>query len=608
MDLPAIRTAVKSWEKTFKSQYGRDPTKDDIKQDPSGIAKQYALYRQLSKASGSSSQSQSHRLPSSSSAASRSSNGESSRPTTTPRVRPMNEHPTTPTPPARRRSSAAESIADIPSRNLKRTASKAALQPHPSSPPSLLSSSRPSFITPKKPRPSYSGPVVDPNPLNPFASPSKSATKSIEATSPFIHASSPRKLKEVIQANSLRKVRERESAKAEITPRTRARKRLKGEWVEDTPIKDKAPRRRRGEGRSVVDQGDDGFGREASIRGRMKMIEEDRLAVEAESDDELGPSPVKRPAGMLRAFTELLGESDRPVVKLNGVSDAQRQPSREKSGRLDSLGGSSKDEQGKERAEAVRSISQESGVSPSHPGQPEHRISIAPPSPPVEVLPPPSPDPEIETAISIPTPSRSQARTKVLSLSDDEIDEWDPEAGPIRHRVVITGTRRVPAVRRSSSDEYDEVSASEDGDENDQDHDHDRDLEEAPPPLVEGTTATSPSSPSSASLAPPLMSVLSLHSPSRKKQGQLNDLRVKAIFNPRDATRLKALRKGQEIYVSGEIDNAAEEEDVIGLYEVGMVAESLGDEAREGDDDWDSENEGWKRDTAGLGLDDDDGW
>lgn len=37
MDLPAAKAIVKKWEKGFKSQNGRDPTKEDIKQDPSGI-------------------------------------------------------------------------------------------------------------------------------------------------------------------------------------------------------------------------------------------------------------------------------------------------------------------------------------------------------------------------------------------------------------------------------------------------------------------------------------------------------------------------------------------------------------------------------------------
>jgi hypothetical protein len=37
MNLPQVKTAVKVWEKAFKAKYEREPTKEDIKKDPSGI-------------------------------------------------------------------------------------------------------------------------------------------------------------------------------------------------------------------------------------------------------------------------------------------------------------------------------------------------------------------------------------------------------------------------------------------------------------------------------------------------------------------------------------------------------------------------------------------
>jgi hypothetical protein len=37
MDLPTVKAAVKSWEKSFKAKNGREPTKEDIKRDPSNI-------------------------------------------------------------------------------------------------------------------------------------------------------------------------------------------------------------------------------------------------------------------------------------------------------------------------------------------------------------------------------------------------------------------------------------------------------------------------------------------------------------------------------------------------------------------------------------------
>ena len=37
MDLPTVKASVKAWEKAFKASHKRDPTKDDIKRDSSGI-------------------------------------------------------------------------------------------------------------------------------------------------------------------------------------------------------------------------------------------------------------------------------------------------------------------------------------------------------------------------------------------------------------------------------------------------------------------------------------------------------------------------------------------------------------------------------------------
>lgn len=45
MDLSAVKAAVKTWEKSFKAKHGRDPTKEDIKTDSSGIC-EFLLGRQ----------------------------------------------------------------------------------------------------------------------------------------------------------------------------------------------------------------------------------------------------------------------------------------------------------------------------------------------------------------------------------------------------------------------------------------------------------------------------------------------------------------------------------------------------------------------------------
>jgi hypothetical protein len=43
MDLPTVKASVKAWEKAFKAQHKRDPTKDDIKRDSSGIGEHHGV-------------------------------------------------------------------------------------------------------------------------------------------------------------------------------------------------------------------------------------------------------------------------------------------------------------------------------------------------------------------------------------------------------------------------------------------------------------------------------------------------------------------------------------------------------------------------------------
>ncbi|KIJ65011.1 hypothetical protein HYDPIDRAFT_27745 [Hydnomerulius pinastri MD-312] len=54
-DLATVRTEVKAWERDFRSRYGRDPSVQDIRDQPA-IAEKYKLYKKLSKATSSSSQ------------------------------------------------------------------------------------------------------------------------------------------------------------------------------------------------------------------------------------------------------------------------------------------------------------------------------------------------------------------------------------------------------------------------------------------------------------------------------------------------------------------------------------------------------------------------
>lgn len=43
MELAEVKARVKAWEKAFRAQQGREPTKDDIKRDDSDIGEWNAL-------------------------------------------------------------------------------------------------------------------------------------------------------------------------------------------------------------------------------------------------------------------------------------------------------------------------------------------------------------------------------------------------------------------------------------------------------------------------------------------------------------------------------------------------------------------------------------
>ncbi|WVW80068.1 hypothetical protein I302_102041 [Kwoniella bestiolae CBS 10118] len=699
MDLPTVKAAVKSWEKSFKAREGRNPTKEDIKADPSDIASQYALYRKLSKSSSS----QSLHPPSSSTAIP--SSASSSQYRSTPRTIPSSEYPTTPTPPSRRvsgsffgtgpsSSQAGPSRSNSSSNNnsqssktngqiggegksLKRKASKSIISspPHPiPTSSSSTSTSRTLFSTPKKK--AYTGPIHDPNPINPFTT-SQTPTKSPFPTptngtglqreksfsSPFIHASSPKKLKEVLEANSLKKVKER-SGVPEITPRTRARKRLKGEEVEDTPLKERQPRRKRGQARLREEplEDEEGTFLKPGI-GRGSVFDE-------EDEEELGPSPIKVvQLGRGRGFTSLFGEGEvdedddedgLPMTgghitsRLNGVAENQAvdKGKGKSASRVVKKGISKSTSNG--NGNGIMNFFNRTGSKPSLPkrqdinsesidekaieaksASPNPEVSTSVPS--IEIQSPPlleptpstddiplidqsdmPPSPPIEggdgpdsDSEQTHTPSASQRRReKVLNLSDDEIDEFDPEGGYVKREIRIVPTRR-EIKRRNSSDVDDEVEPEEEeGEENEQ--------EEAVQDMNDHEEITSPTNPKSLSI--PMLNLLSLHSPSKSKskaqltKARLEELRVKAIFSPSDAARLKALKRGQDISFTGEArveDDETEEEGILEKYEFGLKdpldPDEDGGEGQNGDgdgeaeredDDWESESEGWKREQT----------
>ncbi|KZV96029.1 hypothetical protein EXIGLDRAFT_747878, partial [Exidia glandulosa HHB12029] len=45
-DLASVKAEIKRWERAFRAEHARDPSKDDMK--AAGMADRYKLYRQLS--------------------------------------------------------------------------------------------------------------------------------------------------------------------------------------------------------------------------------------------------------------------------------------------------------------------------------------------------------------------------------------------------------------------------------------------------------------------------------------------------------------------------------------------------------------------------------
>ncbi|WWC87807.1 uncharacterized protein L201_002699 [Kwoniella dendrophila CBS 6074] len=721
-----------------------------------------ASQSQTSASSQLSSSSRSLQPPSSSTAIPSSSSSSQYR--STPSNIPSAEYPTTPTPPARKayRTSFSSKSQAGPSRSngtshgngsnndathtggkdleggrsLKRKASKSMLSndsspSHPLPLPTTIyhnsnTISRTLFSTPKKSK-GYIGPIHDPNPVNPFtiassSSPAKSPFLSSSSkpdvinreksfSSPFIHASSPKKLKEVLEANSLRKVKERNGGLLnEITPRTRARKRLKGEQVEDTPLKEKLPIRKRGQAQNQnqtrsASQSEEPLddiqsGSNNYITNPTKGIfdeeeyDDEEDEEEDRDEDELGPSPMKT-LGKGRGFTSLFGEAE--ITKNNGLLASNSQLSSTKS-----TGPDHKIRQGlkktQDKTKLTKKGSTDGGImnffnrtgkstlpvkkqepfeepsilnqnsAATSPEQNASDIQIQP-SPPPLLEPTPSteeillieqsPSP-VEDIPKSPdhTPSKSSSqrrREKILNLSDDEIDEFDPEGGYVKRAVKIVPTRR-EIKRRNSSDFSDEeglmdvsngaVEIDDDDDlEDEQNHGY-IDVTDKSANInanitdntAKPTSASSPSISSSLSttkkidphtLSIPMLNLLSITSPSKSKskskaqldKAKLEELRYKAIFDLNYAKELKTLKKGQDVAFAGEsrtkdLEQEENDQDILEKYEYGIINQnpnnsSYNDVNRDKDngnddhqeddfqdDDWENESDGWLREQT----------
>ncbi|KAI0375241.1 hypothetical protein BV20DRAFT_1117647 [Pilatotrama ljubarskyi] len=268
MDVGALRAEIKAWERDFKAKHGRDPSVQEIKQQPA-IAAKYKLYKSLSKAASSSA-----------------SANPPARPSTPPRSAPR--------------------------------------QPQPSS--SILHKSRAIKVDPpvstsnpfspvknrKKHPDDLSSPQRASNPsrTNPFATPSKSKAK----PQPSRRSPSPDPFPPI---QPLVMVQRTPTAPAEDSAVTRARKRLRGEPVSPSPVKEKRPR--------MASQAALSFNSRVALLNSPDALDGDEIAADP-NDTIIADTPMKPRTGG-RSFKVLFDDilpngEKRPAKSLSSRTKA----------------------------------------------------------------------------------------------------------------------------------------------------------------------------------------------------------------------------------------------------------------------------------------------
>ncbi|KAI0673374.1 DNA replication and checkpoint protein-domain-containing protein [Trametes maxima] len=265
MELPVLKAEIKAWERDFKATHGREPSVQDIKQQPAIVAK-YKLYKSLSKAAS----------------------APPARPSTPPRSAPRQPQP---------------SSSIIPkSRAIK------------VDPP--LSTSNP--FSPVKNKKKLPDPLLSPQRAsnqsrqNPFATPTKSRSKPhAPPRSPSPDPFPP--------IDPLLMVHRTPVAPPADSAVTRARKRLRGEPVSPSPVKEKRPR--------VASQAALSFTSHAAPLDSPDTSDGDEIAARA-NDTIIADTPMKPRTGGRNfkvLFDDIRPDADRRPVK--SLSSRKKTPS-----------------------------------------------------------------------------------------------------------------------------------------------------------------------------------------------------------------------------------------------------------------------------------------
>ena len=188
---------------------------------------------------------------------------------------------------------------------------------------------------------------------------------------------------------------------------------------------------------------------------------------EEAEDDEFGPSPAKVSNGVGGGFVSLLGgDGDRAQDTISVREENGRKKGKGKAG----ADGTAANGHGGPRRGDIFAAFRAPGAQTVKPVDRDIVRAASSPAPatldemaltkaldvaesvavnpieqesPDERLSTPPADAALETHLESPT--RDERAVKNLSFSDDELDEWDPEAQPARHHVVIVPTRAPPS-------------------------------------------------------------------------------------------------------------------------------------------------------------------
>ncbi|KAI0080356.1 hypothetical protein K474DRAFT_1658079 [Panus rudis PR-1116 ss-1] len=207
MDVATVRAELKAFERDFRSQHGRDPTVQEIKDRPA-IAEKYKLYKKLAKSNASAPQ------------------RSASRPSTPPK---HTARPSSSALPHKSRAVKTEAspATSNPFSPVKNKPKRTRVSPSPLPPPDLFAS------------------LSSASRANPFATPRKDRSRSRlpddgKRTPHAVHRDpSPDPFPLIQPAQSLSSQQPNFSATNAVT---RARKRLRGEPVSPSPVKEKRPR------------------------------------------------------------------------------------------------------------------------------------------------------------------------------------------------------------------------------------------------------------------------------------------------------------------------------------------------------------------------------